>query len=381
MAQPVPSAESRRRAGLLDVECDDIGPERVFHYYDPSLRFRALLVIDSTRFGLSAGGVRMADDLSVQEMVRLARAMSYKFAMLELPCGGAKAGVWWNPSGPARREVMRAFIAAIRPLVDARVYLPGADMGTSAVDFSDLMAGEQNLGAQEFEGMLLEDQLTGYGVVVAARTACKRLGMPIAGARVALEGFGKVGAGAAKYFARAGAALVAVSTVDGVLHRRHGIDVGHLLALRAVHGDAALQHYAEGEALLPRERLLSVPSDILVPGARPDVIDGGNAGAVAARLIVPAANIPYGAGSPAQLHARGIVPLPDFVTNAGGVLAGLVGLRGGGASDAFVLVEERVARNVESVLDAAAALGCSAYDAGLAQARENLLGEAPPPPL
>lgn len=76
---------------------DASGPERIFSFYDPPTQMRAVIVIDTTAFGLSAGGVRMLPDLSLTEMIRLARAMTYKYLMLEVRCGGAKAGVWYDP--------------------------------------------------------------------------------------------------------------------------------------------------------------------------------------------------------------------------------------------------------------------------------------------
>ena len=275
----------------------------------------------------------MAADLTLTEMWP-ARAMTYKFAMLELPCGGAKAGIRLDPSDPRRPQIMRAFIDILRPLATSRADMAAADMGTWAADFAALCRdGSESLGLgqQEFEGMPLEEQLTGYGVVIAARTAAEILGWPLRGARVALEGFGKVGAGAAKFLVREGARLVAVSTVRATLHRPEGLDVARLLALRRAHGDGAIEHY-DGSALLPREALFAVPAEVLIPGARPDAIDIATADALTARLVVPAANIPYAAGVPRRLHARGVVPLPDFVTNAGGVLTGLVELQGGTAA-------------------------------------------------
>jgi glutamate dehydrogenase (NAD(P)+) len=365
---PVPCAE------LTAVPLDDIGPERVLFHYDPRSEMRAVIVIDTARFGLTAGGVRMAADLTLTELVRLARAMTYKFAMLELPCGGAKAGIWLDPSDARRPQVMRAFLDVLRPLAASHAYMAGADMGTSAADFAALRpdgGATPGLGEQEFEGMALEEQLTGYGVVVAARAATEILGWPLAGARVALEGFGKVGAGAAKFLAREGARLVAVSTVRAMLHRPDGLDVARLLELRRAYGDAAIEHYDGGE-LLPREALFAVPADVLIPGARPDAIGITTADALTARLVVPAANIPYAAGVPQRLHARGVVPLADFVTNAGGVLAGLVELQAGTAADAFAMVQQRVAHNVTLVLDEARRCGCSSYDAAIGVARRRL---------
>jgi glutamate dehydrogenase/leucine dehydrogenase len=217
----------------------------------------------------------------------------------------------------------------------------------------------------------LEDQLTGFGVVVGAAAAAEWLGDRLAGMRVAIEGFGKVGAGAAKYFAREGARVVAVSTLHGTLYAAEGLDVARLLALRSRHGDAALDEYGAGP-LLPTTALFRLPADVLVPGARPDVVDDVVAAAVTARIVAPAANIPYAGSVPAVLHRRGIVPLPDFVTNAGGVLTGLVDLQGGTAADAFSMVRNRIASNVRFVLDTARRDGVSAYDAGMAIARTRL---------
>jgi glutamate dehydrogenase (NAD(P)+) len=270
---------------------------------------------------------------------------------------------------------MRSFLDAIRPLVASHAYFPGPDMGTSAADFADLRSdrgGSPSLGQQEFEVMPLEDQLTGYGVVTAARTACEWQGGSLKDARVAIEGFGKVGAGAAKYFAREAARIVAVSTIEGTLYQPDGIEVDRLLAWRSTHGDGAVSQYASGRKLRSRAALLTLPVDVLVPGARPDTIHGRNVDAISARLIVPAANIPYATGTPERLHARGIEALPDFVTNAGGVLAGLVELQGGTASDAFAMVRERITQNVHVVLDAAREQRRSTYDTALAIARRRL---------
>jgi glutamate dehydrogenase (NAD(P)+) len=366
--------DESRVAPLAAIGLDEIGPERISFHYDPRSGMRAAIVIDSARFGLTAGGVRMASDLTLLELARLARAMTYKFAMLELPCGGAKAGIWLDPGDARRQQVMRAFLDVLRPLAETRAYMAGADMGTAAADFTPLRAdggATPSLGEIEYEGMPLEEQLTGYGVVVAARVAAEACGWSLRGAHVALEGFGKVGAGAAKFLAREGARLVAVSTLRGTLHRADGLDVERLLALRHRHGDAAVEHYDAG-GVLPREALFGVAADILIPGARPDVIDAAVAGQLAVRLVVPAANIPYAAAVPAQLHARGIVSLPDFVSNAGGVLTGLVELEGGTAAQAFTTVHDRIAANVGLILDSARAEACSAYDAALAIAHGRL---------
>jgi len=360
---------------LAEISLDDIGPERIVHFYEPKSQLRAALVIDTTRFGVTAGGVRMAADLSLDEMARLARAMTYKFAMLDLPCGGAKAGIWLEPTDPARPTVMNAFLDAIRPYVESRQYLAGADMGTAAADFAPLFAAsgrQSSLGEQMFEGAPLEDQLTGFGVVVAAKTACAALGRDLKGARVALEGLGKVGAGVAKFLAREGAVLVAVSNINGTLEDPDGLDIERLSSLRQRYGDDGLRHYEEGTELFPTEMLLAVAVDILIPGARPDSIDAEIAAATPTRMIIPAANIPYAEGALEILADRGIVALPDFVSNAGGVLCGLTEMQGGNADDAFRVTRERIAANVGRLFDLAKARNCSVYNAAIGMLREQL---------
>ena len=329
---------------LPNIAFDDIGPERIHCFYDPKSQMRAMVVIDTTRFTLAGGGVRMAQDVSLTEVVRLARAMTLKYAMLEMPCGGAKAGIILDPSDASRADVMGAFLRAIKPLVDSGALHSGrrhGNFGEGTSPGSLEAARRRAVGSEMFEGMPLEAQLTGAGVVVAAKAACEALSRPLRGATVAIEGFGKVGAGAAKFFAREGARVVAISTVRGTLHDPRGLDVDALLALRDQHGDGALA-LARGERM-PREALFQVDAFVLVPGAATGTpIHAGNVDRIAAKLIVPAANIPYGEGALARLATRGIVALPDFVTNAGGVLGSLAGFQGESAAAAFALVDQQV---------------------------------------
>ncbi len=359
------------------VPLDDLGPARLHYLYDPATGLRAVVVIDTVRFPVAGGGVRMAADVTLGEIVRLARAMSYKYALLDMPCGGAKAGVWLDPDDASRARVVTAFLDAIRPMVERLEFVPGADMGTSSADFEALFGGARasdGFAQQLYDGLPLEAQLTGAGVVSAARAACDTIGRPLSRATVALEGFGKVGAGAARFFAREGARVVAISTRLGARYEPAGFDVEAMLTLRAQHGDAAIERTTQGRAIA-REALFTLPVDVLMPGARPDVLNGGNVDAVQAWLVAPAANIPYASGVTARLSARGTVALPDFVTNAGGVLAAMVGMQGGTADAAFTLVRTRIAENTRRVLEVARTARIGAYEAGVKLAR-NALGVA-----
>jgi glutamate dehydrogenase (NAD(P)+) len=274
----------------------------------------------------SAGGTRLAPDVSVAEVALLARAMTYKFAALGARMGGAKAGVRGDPADRAGKAVLMArFCAEIAPLADAGRLLTGPDMGTAEEDFAPLRENQAAPAAISavVDGVPFEDLLTGYGVAAAAEAAlAARWGGGWDGRSVSIEGFGKVGGGVAREVTRRGGRVVAVSTVAGCLADSAGLDVDRLLALRQAHGDACVLQYGRPAAGPPSELFTEVEADVVVPGTRPGVISGWTAARLPAgvRVIAPAANAPYTARGADVLRRRGIVALPDFVCNAGAVI-------------------------------------------------------------
>jgi glutamate dehydrogenase (NAD(P)+) len=281
------------------------------------------VVFDLPGAPLSAGGTRLAADVSVAEVALLARAMTYKFAALGEQVGGAKAGVRGDPSDRAgRAALMTRFCAEVRPLVEAGRFVTGPDMGTFEEDFAPLRAGRAAPTAMNsaVDGVPFEDVVTGYGVTVAAETALDA-GQGWDGRSVAIEGFGKVGGGVAREVIRRGGRVVGASTVAGCVADPAGLDVGRLLALRSEHGDECVLRYG-GPVIPPAGLFTEVSADVLVPGTRPGMIGGRTAGALppGVQVVAPAANAPYTAEGAAVLRQRGVVALPDFVCNAGAVI-------------------------------------------------------------
>jgi glutamate dehydrogenase (NAD(P)+) len=283
------------------------------------------IVFDLPGVPFSAGGTRLAPDVTRAEVALLARAMTYKFAALGEQIGGAKAGLAADPADPAvRAGLMERYCAEIRPLAEAGRFLTGPDMGTFEEDFGPLRERRAAPAAISavVDGVPFEDVLTGYGVVVAAETALRfGRGGGLAGQSVAIEGFGKVGGGVAREVVRRGGRVAAVSTVAGCVADPSGLDVERLLALRRRHGDDCVAHYGPAPGP-PGVLFTAVQADVLVPGTRPGVISRGVAEALppAVRVIAPAANVPYTREGADALHRRGIAALPDFVCNAGAVI-------------------------------------------------------------
>lgn len=302
---------------------DDWGPEKVVCVSDRKTGMRGVLVIDNTARGTGKGGTRMSPTLTVLEVARLARTMTWKWAAVDLFHGGAKAGILGDPNAPNKEEVLRAFARALANEVP-REYVFGLDMGLTEKDaaiFVDEL-GDRGaaVGLPRALGGLPYDELgvTGYGVAEAADAAARAIDLPVAGARVAIQGFGAVGQAAAERLVELGAVITAVSTAKGAVIDPDGLDVARLVALRAEHGDDCVHAYG---GAVDASLALTTDAEILIPAAREDVIDKDLAGATSARLIVEGANLPTTPAALEVLHERGVVVVPDFIANAGGIIA------------------------------------------------------------
>lgn len=360
---------------------DEWGPERVVCVSDARTGMRGVLVIDNTARGMGKGGMRMSPGVTVAEVARLARVMTYKWAGADLFFGGAKAGIAADPASPDREGVLRAFVRALAQEIPAR-YVAGLDMGLTERDAAIVQdeLGDRGaaVGTPHALGGMPYDELgvTGYGVAEAADAAARDAGLELSGARVAVQGFGAVGHAAARRFTELGATVVAVSTVHGALYDPDGLDVARLLALRAEAGDAAVREY--GGRLLDTGAELLVPADVLVPAALQDVIGADVAARIRARIVVEGANLPTDGPAQRVLAARGVTVVPDFVANAGGVVAA------GFAMDArysafrpdpgavFAAVSSKMRDNTAKVLAAARAQGTTTHEAALALAQERV---------
>jgi glutamate dehydrogenase (NAD(P)+) len=342
------------------------------------------IVFDLPGAAVSAGGTRLAPDVTSGEVALLARAMTYKFASLSAQVGGAKAGVVGDPADRgARAGQMSRYCAEVAPLVAAGRFLTGPDMGTSEQDFATLRDGRPAPAALAavLDGVPFEDILTGYGVTAAAEAALRAgPGGGWDGRSVAIEGFGKVGGGVAREVVARGGRVVAVSTLAGCIADPAGLDVGRLLELRREHGDHCVTHY--GLPAGPVGQLFTaVSADVLVPGTRPGVITAAVAGALpdTVRVIAPAANVPYTRAGADVLRRRGIVALPDFICNAGAV----IGYRSASDATSGQVLADAGAR-IDGLISAALAHQAGPLASACEQAASfvrSWWGEPPPPPF
>lgn len=361
---------------------DQWGPEKIVVVADTRTQMRGVLVIDNTARGMAKGGTRMSPHVSIEEVRRLARTMTWKWAGVDLSFGGAKAGIMADPSAPNKEEILRAWARALRRHIPSE-YVVGLDMGLTERDAAVVQDELGDRGAAvgspvELGGVPYDELgLTGFGVAEAADVACSLSGLQLQGATVAIQGFGAVGHAAAKRFVELGAQVVAISSVDGVLYDPDGLDVEQLLELRRQCGDRAVKEYVGGQALSPGEELLVV-ADVVVPAAIQDQIDGDLAARMQTRVVVEGANLPTSQAAQEVFKQRGITLVPDFIANAGAVVGA------GVAMDArysafrpdpagiFELISQKLRINTQVVLENARSANVTTHTAALAIAQERV---------
>ncbi|MEO3804192.1 hypothetical protein [Nonomuraea sp. B1E8] len=233
-------------------------------------------------------------------------------------------------------------------MVEKGTFVTASDLGTHTRDFASLPGHRTgSVMHQEVGGELVDPLVTGLGVVVAAQSALGGLD----GRTFAVEGFGKVGGAVVREAARRGARLVALSTLHGCVSDPAGLDVAALEELRAERGDACVTLL--GLPVRPAEALYEVAADVLVPGAPTGTLSAGRAAGVRARVIAPAANVPYTRAGLRTLAERDVAALADFVCGAGATI-GYLAERAGRLPDAASardLVEERIARFTGQALE------------------------------
>ena len=350
---------------------DDLGPAKIVHLYRPGVGLKAIVVIDNVACGPAIGGVRMAPDVSLEECARLARAMTLKNAAAGLAHGGGKAVIFADPRMPAaaKERLMRAFAGAMRDLVE---YIPGPDMGTD----ERCMAWVRDeigraVGLPRVLGGIPLDEIgaTGFGLATAIAAAAPRCGLALRGARVAVQGFGAVGRHAARFLAEQGAVLVAAADSSATVVDPSGLSIADVARHKLAGG--ALGDYPAGEKRAP-EAIVEVACDIWIPAARADVLRADNVGRLQAKLVAEGANIPATAEAEAMLHARGVLVLPDFIANAGGVICAAVEYHGGTQAAALAAIAEKIGRNTTEMLDRATAAGVTPREAATAMARARV---------
>ena len=359
----------------MKIAKDSIGPEYVVKVYDPRINMRGFLVIDNTKLGPGKGGVRMTPDVSEEEVLRLARAMTFKNALAGLPFGGAKGGIIWK-GGPdsLKKKFVQSFARAIKPFLISK-YIAGPDVASGEKEMKWFVEAVGNKKAatgkpKNLGGLPHELGSTGFGVAEAAMTAAKMNGHKIKRGSVAIDGFGNVGSFSFKFLKNAGAKIVAVADRHGAIFNKNGLNETDIKKVKSC--GKSIKECKRGHPI-SRKQFFALPVDILIPASVTDVINESNKKSIRAKIIIEGANIPMRENIEEELWRRGIVIVPDIIANAGGVISSYSEYKGYSAKKMFKLVKEKVNKSVSLVLKTASKRKISPRKASVEIAQGKLL--------
>ncbi|HWP42752.1 MAG TPA: Glu/Leu/Phe/Val dehydrogenase [Blastocatellia bacterium] len=280
--------------------------------------------------GPAKGGIRYHPQVTLDEVRALAAWMTWKCATVDIPYGGGKGGIRVDPhklSAGELERLTRRYATEISPIIGTHIDIPAPDVYTNEqtmawiMDTVSMMTGGSQLSIVTGKpvalgGSLGRQEATARGCQFAVREACKRLGIDLAGARVAVQGYGNAGSIAARLLHEDGAKIIAVSDTRGGVLNTKGMDPLDVLRHKTETG--SVLGY-EGTDTITNEELLELDCEILVPAALENQINLDNAEKVRARIVAEAANGPVTPGADRILFERGIFDIPDILANAGGV--------------------------------------------------------------
>jgi glutamate dehydrogenase (NAD(P)+) len=292
--------------------------------------FEGYRVIHDNILGPSKGGLRYAPDVTLDEVKALAAWMTWKCAVANIPFGGAKGAVRCDPRTLSRVElekITRRYTANMLSVFGPDTDIPAPDMNTNEQVMAWIM-DTYSMHAQKtvndvvtgkpliIGGSLGRYEATGRGVMITTMEALKKLNMKAGDARVAVQGFGNVGSVSTKLLKEQGCKVIAISDISGGYYNKSGMDVGK--ALNYMQSHRTLEGCGLGDNIT-NEELLELDCDVLVPAAKEDQIDSGNAPKIKAKLIIEGANGPTASDADDILQEKGIMVVPDILANAGGV--------------------------------------------------------------
>lgn len=294
--------------------------------------FEGYRVQHNSSRGPTKGGIRYHPDVDVEETSALAMWMTWKCAVANIPYGGAKGSVKVDTKQLSKRELeklTRRYVTEINTMLGERSDIPAPDIGTNAqvmswiMDTISMQVGHTVPGVVtgkpiELGGSEGRVEATGRGVVVSMEEAAKTRGLNLNGAKVVVQGFGNVGATAAKIAEESGAIVVGVSDAIGGIYNENGLPVRELFT-RYAGREGGLQEYRDAQPVSNTD-LLELPCDVLIPAAIAAQVTGENADRIKARLIVEGANGPCTPEADVILSDKGTLIVPDILANAGGVV-------------------------------------------------------------
>ena len=320
----------------------------------------------------------MTPNVTAEEVFRLARTMTFKNALADLPFGGAKAGIIWKGGTPElKKKFVQSFAKAVK-LLTPKKYIAAPDVQTgeqemqwfveATGDWRSATGKPANYCMKAFGktgekcGIPQEYGSTGFGVEKTAETAAEILGINMNGARVAIHGFGNVGTFAYKFLTQMGAKVIALADAETTIFQESGFD--HEVLEKIIKDKKTLKDYPYGQKI-SAEKFWEVPTDILIPASVTNVINNSNKDKIKTKMIVEAGNIPMSEEIEKEFFKKGVWVVPDFIANAGGVISSYAEYRGYNPKRMMDTIDKKITKNVRIILKKSVSENKNPRDVGM----------------
>lgn len=342
---------------------DKWGPEKIIQVYDPETPMQGILVIDNTVLGPGKGGIILSPTLTPLMVFKLARTMTWKCTLAEIPFGGAMSGIRANPYEIDKIKYIKAFAQKIAPFIPLR-YIAGPDLHVGEKEIAAFVETIGDLqGAtgkpEKLGGIPHEVGITGFGLGIALETGLKilhdSLHLPnsVSETKIAIQGFNTLGLGVARYLNAKKSTIVAINDYWGTIYQPEGIDIRKAEKFSyATSERQSIKNYRAG-SILDRDDIFNVDCDIFVTCAECDLINRDTYKQIKAKYIVEGANNCITAEAEKKLFERGAIILPDFLASAGGVIGSYAEYRKMDVASAFSLIETKIKKNTQFVIEKA----------------------------
>ncbi len=350
---------------------EELRPQLILNINDEELGLLGYLVIDRTINGVASGGIRMTSDVTLDEVANLAREMTLKYGFLNIPCGGAKAGIIASSSLSIekRRRILLSFGKSLSPLIMNGIYRPGTDMGTFPEDIYYIFKG----AGKKVNSKAFQDAESGYYSALTTFTTAERLiehlGLSLPNCSVAIEGLGKLGINIAKLFSDSGARIVAISTIEGAILNPEGLNISELVRLKNQFRDKVVENYHDANKI-DKAELLTLSVDVLIPCAGSYTLNAQNIPNLKAKIIVPGANIAADSEAEHLMFINGVHYVPGFISNCGEILRYFLSAQGFNEKHLHNIIKERFGKKITNLIEVSQRDGTS-----IAQGASKIINE------
>ncbi|MCY3412387.1 MAG: Glu/Leu/Phe/Val dehydrogenase [Candidatus Heimdallarchaeota archaeon] len=362
---------------------DKWGPEEVLQLYDPETNMQAVLVIDNTILGPGVGGIRISPTITPYQLFQLARNMTWKTAIVDVPLGGAKAGIRANPQNMDKNILLKSFANKIASFVPWK-YIPCQDINVRQTEIELFVETVGDIHSatgkpESLGGIPTESGTIGVGVGVGIETIINHFNMEyrlpsnLSEVKTVVQGFGNVAFGVCKYLNAKGAKIVAINDYWGTIYNPDGIDFDSIKHYAFAENEKqSIKNSRDGKSI-NRDAIFSIECDILILCANSESLNQETSKNIQAKLVVEVADLGINSDAEHYLSRNNVKIFPDIIANTGGVIGSYSEYSKKSVAEAFSLIKSKINYCTKNIISKSLETGLSPRKVAIENAQLKIL--------